>query len=94
MFFNFNVSGFLLFCTWAWNIICAADIFTWNLLFMFLNVGQLIYIVYQMRPVNFDEELEEAYQTLFYPFKVRIIEKIITPYNIFYYAFNLNYMYL
>ncbi|KAF4520971.1 hypothetical protein B566_EDAN011607, partial [Ephemera danica] len=64
------ILGFILFCTWAWNIICAADVFTWNLAFMLFNVGQLLYIVYQMRPVKFDPELEESYQTLFYPFKV------------------------
>jgi hypothetical protein len=33
-------------------------------------MGQLVYIIYQRRPVKFDPELEEAYQTLFHPFKV------------------------
>jgi hypothetical protein len=68
---TFTVSiGFLLFCTWSWNIICAADIFTWNLAFIFFNAGQLLSIIYQMRPVSFDGELEDVYLTLFYPFKV------------------------
>lgn len=55
---------------WAWHVICAPDIFSWNFSFLLLNIGQLVYIVYQMRPVKFDPELEEAYHTLFYPFKV------------------------
>jgi len=38
---------------------------------MLLNMGQLMYIIYQRRPVKFDPELEEAYQTLFHPFKVQ-----------------------
>jgi hypothetical protein len=38
---------------------------------MLLNMGQLVYIIYQRRPVKFDPELEEAYQTLFHPFKVQ-----------------------
>ncbi|XP_021936870.1 popeye domain-containing protein 3-like isoform X3 [Zootermopsis nevadensis] len=64
------IFGFMLFSFWAWNIICAPDIFSWNFTFMLLNMGQLVYIIYQRRPVKFDPELEEAYQTLFHPFKV------------------------
>ena len=64
-------AGFMLFSFWAWNIICAPDIFSWNFSFMLLNMGQLVYIIYQRRPVKFDPELEEAYQTLFHPFKVQ-----------------------
>ncbi|PNF30494.1 hypothetical protein B7P43_G10872 [Cryptotermes secundus] len=64
------IFGFMLFSFWAWNIICAPDIFSWNFSFMLLNMGQLVYIIYQRRPVKFDPELEEAYQTLFHPFKV------------------------
>lgn len=62
--------GFMLFSTWAWRVMCAPDIFTWNLCFLCLNAFHLIYIIYQMRPINFDPELEEAYHTLFRPFKV------------------------
>ncbi|XP_068085263.1 popeye domain-containing 2 [Anabrus simplex] len=64
------IFGFMLFSFWAWNVICAPDVFSWNFSFMLLNMGQLVYIIYQMRPVKFDLELEEAYQTLFQPFKV------------------------
>ncbi|PSN32421.1 hypothetical protein C0J52_27292 [Blattella germanica] len=64
------IFGFMLFSFWAWNVICAPDIFSWNFSFMLLNMGQLVYIIYQRRPVKFDPELEEVYQTLFHPFKV------------------------
>ncbi|XP_014612216.1 PREDICTED: popeye domain-containing protein 3-like [Polistes canadensis] len=64
------IVGFMLLSGWAWHVICAPDIFSWNFTFLLLNIGQLVYIVYQMRPVRFDPELEEVYHTLFYPFKV------------------------
>lgn len=63
---------------WAWHVICAPDIFSWNFSFLVLNIGQLVYIVYQMRPVRFDPELEEAYHTLFYPFKVSTLKSEYT----------------
>jgi hypothetical protein len=68
----------MLFSFWAWNIICAPDIFSWNFSFMLLNMGQLVYIIYQRRPVKFDPELEEAYQTLFHPFKVQCVMQLKT----------------
>ncbi|XP_033228448.1 popeye domain-containing protein 3 [Belonocnema kinseyi] len=64
------IIGFMLLSGWAWHVICAPDIFSWNFGFLVLNIAQLVYIVYQMRPVRFDQELEEVYHTLFYPFKV------------------------
>lgn len=69
---NLSFQGFMLLSGWAWHVICAPDIFSWNFSFLLLNIGQLVYIVYQMRPVRFDPELEEAYHTLFYPFKVSV----------------------
>lgn len=47
---------------------------------MLMNVGQVFYIVYQMRPVKFDPELEEVYHTLFEPFKVKHTRLHITFY--------------
>ncbi|XP_044007452.1 popeye domain-containing protein 3-like isoform X2 [Aphidius gifuensis] len=64
------IVGFILLSGWAWHVICAPDIFSWNFSFLLLNIGQLVYIVYQMRPIRFDPELEEVYHTLFFPFKV------------------------
>ena len=46
------VVGFLVLSTWAWNIICAPDVFAWYLAFTSLNIGQLLYILYTMRPIR------------------------------------------
>ncbi|KAF3428411.1 hypothetical protein E2986_07018 [Frieseomelitta varia] len=75
------IIGFMLLSGWAWHVICAPDIFSWNFSFLVLNIGQLVYIVYQMRPVRFDPELEEAYHTLFYPFKVSRLQfkRLVSP---------------
>ncbi|XP_076373990.1 popeye domain-containing protein 3-like isoform X2 [Tachypleus tridentatus] len=64
------IFGFLMFSTWAWNIICAPDIFSWNFFFMLLNMGHMLYILYTMRQVKFPKELEEIYQSMFLPLKV------------------------
>ncbi|CAD6234154.1 GSCOCG00007598001-RA-CDS [Cotesia congregata] len=75
------IIGFILLSGWAWHVICAPDIFSWNFAFLVLNIGQLVYIVYQMRPVHFDPELEEVYHTLFYPFKVSRMQfkRLVSP---------------
>ncbi|XP_043596683.1 popeye domain-containing protein 3-like isoform X3 [Bombus pyrosoma] len=79
--YNITALGFMLLSGWAWHVICAPDIFSWNFSFLVLNIGQLVYIVYQMRPVRFDPELEEAYHTLFYPFKVSRLQfkRLVSP---------------
>ncbi|KAK9694007.1 Popeye protein conserved region [Popillia japonica] len=64
------IIGLMLFSTWAWNVICAPDVFTWNFAFMILNMAQVFHILYQLRPVKFDPELEEVYHNLFEPFKI------------------------
>ncbi|CAH1108918.1 unnamed protein product [Psylliodes chrysocephalus] len=64
------IVGLMLFSAWAWNVICAPDVFTWNFAFMVMNMAQVFHIVYQLRPVKFDPELEEAYHTLIEPFKI------------------------
>ncbi|XP_025160621.1 popeye domain-containing protein 3 isoform X2 [Harpegnathos saltator] len=75
------IVGFVLLSGWAWHVICAPDIFSWNFSFLLLNIGQLVYTFYQMRPVKFDPELEEAYHTLFYPFKVSRLQfkRLVSP---------------
>ncbi|XP_074093998.1 popeye domain-containing protein 3 isoform X2 [Cotesia typhae] len=75
------IIGFILLSGWAWHVICAPDIFSWNFAFLVLNIGQLVYIIYQMRPVHFDPELEEVYHTLFYPFKVSRMQfkRLVSP---------------
>lgn len=64
------VVGFLVFSTWAWNVICAPDVFAWYFGFTILNLGQLLYILYQMRPIRFDTDLESIYTELFEPMSI------------------------
>lgn len=71
------VLGFLLYSTWAWNIICAPDVFSWNFTFMLLNMGQTLYIIYQMRPVKVNRELEAMYEALFQPLNVSLLNSIL-----------------
>jgi hypothetical protein len=61
------VLGFLVLSTWAWNVICAPDVFAWYIGFTILNVAQLLYILYQMRPIKFDDDLEVIYADIFAP---------------------------
>lgn len=73
----FCVPGFLLYSTWAWNIICAPDVFSWNFTFMLLNMGQTLYIIYQMRPVKVNRELEAMYEALFQPLNVSHLNSVL-----------------
>ncbi|CAI6351813.1 unnamed protein product [Macrosiphum euphorbiae] len=68
------IAGFLILITWAWRIVCAPDLFTWNLCFLFINILQLIYLIYQRRPINFNPELEQIYRNMFKPFKITRIQ--------------------
>ncbi|CAB4055723.1 BVES [Lepeophtheirus salmonis] len=63
------VAGFLVCSSWAWNVLCAPEIFGWNFSFILLNIGQLLYILYQMRPIKFPEEIENLYLSLFAPLR-------------------------
>ncbi|XP_013188710.2 popeye domain-containing protein 3 [Amyelois transitella] len=75
------IFGFMLYSIWAWHMICSPDAFSWNFGFMFLNLAQVVYLVYEMRPVKFDPELEEVYHTLFEPFKVSRLQfkRMVSP---------------
>ena len=64
------IVGYRLFSTWAWNIICAPDVFAWYFVFMILNLGQLLYILYQLRPIKLEPDLEQVYHQLFQPLNV------------------------
>lgn len=67
---SFLIVGFSFLSSWAWRVACAPDVFIWNLFFISLNCFQLVYILYQTRPIKFDPDFEDVYATLFEPFKV------------------------
>ncbi|KAL3881590.1 hypothetical protein ACJMK2_028011 [Sinanodonta woodiana] len=75
------VLGFLLLSVWAWTILCAPDIFSWNFAFMVVNVMQTLFLMYHIRPIKFTGELENLYVTMFEPMKVsrKLFKKLVCP---------------
>ncbi|KAK3600501.1 hypothetical protein CHS0354_007881 [Potamilus streckersoni] len=75
------VLGFLLLSVWAWTILCAPDIFSWNFAFMVVNVLQMLFLMYYIRPIKFTGELENLYVTMFEPMKVsrKLFKKLVCP---------------
>jgi len=55
---------------WAWLVICAFDTFLWNAIFTVINVVHGAYLLFTLRPVRFDKQVEEVYRTIFEPLKV------------------------
>jgi hypothetical protein len=66
-----SIKGGLLYSTWAWNMMCAPDIFSWTFGFVFLNFCQLLYDLYRIRPVRLDPEVEAVFALLFQPLGVK-----------------------
>ena len=64
------LSGFMLLSSWAWVIFCAPDFFSWNFAFMVINVIQMLFLMYHIRPIKFVEDLEDMYNAMFQPMKV------------------------
>ncbi|XP_011670673.1 popeye domain-containing protein 3 [Strongylocentrotus purpuratus] len=64
------VVGFVIMAAWAWQYICAHDIFGWCLVFAVLNLCHTIYLSWTMRPVNLTPEQRELYNKVFKSFKV------------------------
>ncbi len=51
-------------------MIGAPPLVGWHFLFVVLNLGQLLYILYQLRPVRFDPDLDKVYTEMFEPFRI------------------------
>ncbi|XP_050422450.1 popeye domain-containing protein 3-like isoform X2 [Adelges cooleyi] len=68
------IAGFLILITWAWRVVCSPDLLAWNFCFLFINILQLIYLIYQRRPIYFNPELEQIYRNMFKPFNVTRIQ--------------------
>lgn len=52
--------GSAFFSIWGWLILCAFDTFAWNALFTIINVVHGIVLVFSLRPVRFDKQVEEV----------------------------------
>ncbi|XP_045197771.2 popeye domain-containing protein 3-like [Mercenaria mercenaria] len=73
------VISFLLLSVWAWIVLCAPDYFSWNFAFMIINIIQTLMILYNIKPIKFEENIERLYQTVFQPMNVsrRLFKKLI-----------------
>ena len=54
-----------LFFLWLWGyvILCSLDTFAWNFVCMWINVGHVIYLLWTLRPIKFEKELEQVRRT-------------------------------
>ncbi|CAG5130536.1 unnamed protein product [Candidula unifasciata] len=73
--------GFLLMSMWSWLVLCAPDVFAWNMVLLLLHGLQTASILYKIRPVKFSQDLEDVYDSLFRPLRVsRILYKrLVSP---------------
>ncbi|UYV60149.1 NUP43 [Cordylochernes scorpioides] len=62
--------GSLFFALWGWIILCAFDTLLWNSVFTIINMLHIIILLYQLRPIGFNAEMEQVYKELFKPMKV------------------------
>lgn len=58
--------GSAFFAIWGWMILCAFDTFLWNALFFLINVVHGILLLFSLRPVRFDKQVEEVRINLFW----------------------------
>ncbi len=56
------------------QIIGAPSLFGWYFVFVVINLTQLLYILYQLRPVTFDRDLDGIYTKMFEPFSISRLE--------------------
>lgn len=73
------VFAFLLLSVWAWVVLCAPDYFSWNFAFMVINIIHAFMILYNIKPIKFDQNMERLYQSVFHPMNVsrRLFKKLI-----------------
>ncbi|OQR74088.1 popeye domain-containing protein 3-like [Tropilaelaps mercedesae] len=62
--------AFLFTTAWAWNVLCAPDLFFYSFAAMIINMAQTIYLLFTHRQVKFPGELEDIYEVLFAPMRV------------------------
>ncbi|WAR08252.1 POPD1-like protein [Mya arenaria] len=78
------VFGFLLMSVWSWVILCAPDYFSWNFAFMMINVVQTFLLLYHLKPIRFEEDLERLYRAVFEPMNVSRM-KVYSHQNLLHY---------
>ncbi|XP_031628557.1 blood vessel epicardial substance isoform X2 [Contarinia nasturtii] len=64
------VVGSILLTLWSYLIECSLDALIWSGLFLAVNFMYLLVLMYQMRPVRFEKEIDAVYVALFKPLNV------------------------
>uniref|UniRef100_T1JAS8 POPDC1-3 domain-containing protein n=1 Tax=Strigamia maritima TaxID=126957 RepID=T1JAS8_STRMM len=62
--------GCFFFSLWGYAIICALDTLIWNSLFVVINFIHFCILLFYLRPVKFNKEIENLHRELFVPLKV------------------------
>lgn len=52
--------GCAFFAIWGWLVICAFDTFVWNALFCLINLVHGTFLLFTLRTVRFDDQVEEV----------------------------------
>ena len=55
---------------WAAPARCWPDAFGWNIGCFLLNVSHLLYVMYLVYPIQFDDDVEKIYTVMFQPFEI------------------------
>uniref|UniRef100_A0A0N8BWS7 Popeye domain containing protein n=1 Tax=Daphnia magna TaxID=35525 RepID=A0A0N8BWS7_9CRUS len=55
---------------WGWTIICAFDTFLWNAFFFLINAVHALVLLFSLRPLAFDDQVEQVYKIIFRPLKM------------------------
>nr|CAH0102370.1 unnamed protein product [Daphnia galeata] len=55
---------------WGWIIICAFDTFLWNAIFFLINAVHAVVLIFSLKPMALDEQVEQVYRDIFRPLKV------------------------
>lgn len=64
------VLGSIFLIMWSYLIECSLDALVWSSSFLCINFVYLIILIYRLRPIRFDNEIDAVYDTLFKPLHV------------------------
>ena len=55
---------------WAAPVRCWPDAFGWNFGCFLINLSQLLYVIYLVYPIQFDDDVEKIFTNMFVPFEI------------------------
>lgn len=64
------VFGSIFLIMWSYLIECSLDALVWSSSFLCINFVYLIILIYRLRPIRFEKEIDAVYETLFKPLHV------------------------